>query len=87
MLTTQFRNVAAMLLATVLLGLGSGKAWADESIVIDFVRHGQSVANAEGVIDTGVPGTRLTQLGQQQARAVANVLAPQGPLPASLLRS
>ncbi|EID11299.1 pe_pgrs family protein [Mycobacterium xenopi RIVM700367] len=68
-----------MLLATVLFGLGSGKAWADESIVIDFVRHGQSVANAEGVIDTGVPGTRLTQLGQQQARAVANELAPQGP--------
>jgi len=79
LLTKQFRNVAALLLSTVLLYMGSGEAWADESIVIDFVRHGQSVANADGLIDTGVPGTRLTQLGQQQARAVANVLARQGP--------
>lgn len=68
-----------MLLSTVLLCTGSPTAWAEESIVIDFVRHGQSVANAEGLIDTAVPGTGLTQLGQEQARAIANVLAPQGP--------
>jgi ribonuclease H / adenosylcobalamin/alpha-ribazole phosphatase len=79
LLTRQFRYVAAVPLSTVLLCIGSAAAWAEESIVIDFVRHGQSVANAEGLIDTSVPGTALTQLGQEQAQAVANVLAPEGP--------
>ena len=57
-------------------------AWADESIVIDLVRHGQSVANAAGLIDTAVPGAGLSQLGQQQAQSVANVLAAKGPVAA-----
>ncbi|WP_205874926.1 PE domain-containing protein [Mycobacterium camsae] len=48
-------------------------------IQIDFVRHGQSIANAQGWIDTAVPGVSLTPLGQQQAQAIANVLFPQGP--------
>jgi broad specificity phosphatase PhoE len=48
-------------------------------IEIDFVRHAESVANAAGWIDTAVPGVQLTPLGQQQALAIANVLAPQGP--------
>lgn len=50
-----------------------------QSIVIDFVRHGQSMGNAASLIDTAVPGAQLTQLGQQQAQAIANVLASQGP--------
>ncbi|BBX76064.1 hypothetical protein MSHI_39700 [Mycobacterium shinjukuense] len=50
-----------------------------QTIVIDFVRHGQTAANAAGWIDTAVPGVPLTALGQQQAQAIANVLAPQGP--------
>jgi ribonuclease H / adenosylcobalamin/alpha-ribazole phosphatase len=79
LLTKQFRYVAAVLLTTVLLCTGSTTASAEESIEIDFVRHGQSVANAAGLIDTSVPGTALTQLGQEQAQAIANVLAPQGP--------
>jgi broad specificity phosphatase PhoE len=79
LLTKQFRYAAAVLLSTVLPCTGSATAWAEESIEIDFVRHGQSVANAAGVIDTAVPGTALTQLGEQQARDVANVLAPQRP--------
>jgi broad specificity phosphatase PhoE len=45
-------------------------------IQIDFVRHAQSIANAQGWIDTAVPGVALTALGQQQAQAIANVLAP-----------
>jgi broad specificity phosphatase PhoE len=60
---------------TAMLGTGGN----EKSIVIDFVRHGQSIANAAGLIDTSVPGTGLTQLGQDQAQAIANVLAPQGP--------
>lgn len=79
LLTKQFRSVAAALFSTALLYAGSVPAWADESIVIDFVRHAQSVDNAAGVIDTAVPGTALSQLGQQQAQAIAKVLAPQGP--------
>ncbi|MBX9641764.1 MAG: phosphoglycerate mutase family protein, partial [Mycobacteriaceae bacterium] len=47
-------------------------------IQIDFVRHAQSIANAQGWIDTAVPGVALTALGQQQAQAIANVLAPPG---------
>lgn len=68
-----------MPLSTVLLCIGSATAWADESIEIDFVRHAQSTANAAHLIDTAVPGTELTQLGQQQAQSIANVLAPKAP--------
>jgi hypothetical protein len=57
----------------------SGTSGNEKPIVIDFVRHGQSTGNAAGLIDTGVPGPGLTQLGQNQAVAIANVLAGQGP--------
>lgn len=79
LLRKQFRYVGTVLLSAVLLCIGSATAWAEEPIIIDFVRHGQSVANAAGLIDTAVPGTELTQLGQQQAQAIANVLSPEGP--------
>lgn len=71
-----------MLLSTVLLCFGSATASADESIVIDLVRHGQSVANAAGLIDTAVPGAELTALGQQQAQNIGNVLAAKSPIAA-----
>ncbi|SON60583.1 PE-PGRS family protein PE_PGRS11 [Mycobacterium simulans] len=51
---------------------------AGQSIVIDFVRHGQTASNAAGLIDTNAPGPPLSALGQQQAQAIANVLAPKG---------
>lgn len=78
-LTNRSRCVGAVLLSLVLLCIGSATASADESIVIDLVRHGQSVGNAQGMIDTAVPGTPLTQLGQDQALNVANMLAPAAP--------
>jgi broad specificity phosphatase PhoE len=56
-----------------------GTGSSETPIQIDFVRHGESVANAGNLLDTTVPGTVLTPLGQQQANAVAKVLAPQGP--------
>jgi hypothetical protein len=56
-----------------------GTGGNQQSIVIDFVRHGQSVDNAANLIDTAVPGTGLTQLGAQQALTVATVLDGQGP--------
>lgn len=65
----------AALLSTVFLFIGPAMAWADESVTLDFVRHGQSIANALGAIDTSVPGTGLTEIGQQQAEAIAQARA------------
>ncbi|OBG59606.1 histidine phosphatase family protein [Mycobacterium sp. E3339] len=73
-------TLGAVALSAALLCVGPATAWADESIVIDLVRHGQSESNAAGVIDTSVPGTALTALGQQQARDIATVIAAQGPV-------
>ncbi|WP_297597963.1 histidine phosphatase family protein [Mycobacterium sp.] len=79
---TRLGRVGAVLLSAVLVCLGSARASADESIVIDLVRHGQSEANAASRIDTAVPGAALTALGQQQAQNVANVLMAKGPVAA-----
>ncbi|OBK45773.1 PE domain-containing protein [Mycobacterium sp. 1081908.1] len=57
-----------------LFGTGGGQ----QSIVIDFVRHGQSVGNAANLIDTAVPGLPLTPLGVQQATAIGTALGGQG---------
>lgn len=70
----RFRYLAAALLSTVLLCIGSATAWAEESIAIDFVRHGESAANAAGIIDTAPPGTSLTPVGEGQANAVAQAI-------------
>lgn len=56
-----------------------GNGGNGQSIVIDFVRHGQTPGNAAMLIDTAVPGPGLTALGQQQAQAIANALAAKGP--------
>ncbi|MDM4138567.1 MULTISPECIES: histidine phosphatase family protein [Mycobacterium] len=82
MLKRQLRRVGAVWLSIVLACSGSATASADESIVIDLVRHGQSTANAASLIDTAPPGASLTALGQQQAQAVAGVLAANGPVAA-----
>src|SRR5246127_386332 len=66
-------------IAASMRGQAGSAGGTEKPIVIDFVRHGQSVDNATNVIDTAVPGTGLTPLGQQQANTVAKVLAPQGP--------
>jgi hypothetical protein len=69
----RLRFVVVGLLSTGLLSIGSAMAWADdESIVLDFVRHGQSIDNAAGIIDTEPPGTALTATGEDEANTVAN---------------
>jgi broad specificity phosphatase PhoE len=45
------------------------------TIVLTFVRHAQSAANAAGVIDTSVPGPDITALGYGQAADAANQLS------------
>ncbi len=67
------------LLAAVPLVFTSATAWADEPIVIDFVRHGESMANAAGIIDTVPPGTDLTDAGSQQATMLAGLLHQEAP--------
>ena len=46
-------------------------AHADRTITLTFVRHAESEANAAGVIDTALPGPRLSDTGYQQAGAAA----------------
>jgi Histidine phosphatase superfamily (branch 1) len=71
----RLRFVTVGLLSTALMSIGSALAWADDgSIVLDFVRHGQSVDNAAGIIDTQPPGTDLTPTGEDQASTVAQAI-------------
>lgn len=43
-----------------------------------LIRHGQTPANVDGVLDAAVPGPGLTALGQQQAEALPDALADRG---------
>lgn len=43
-----------------------------------LIRHGQTPANVDGVLDAAVPGPGLTHLGQQQADALPAALADRG---------
>ena len=72
----RLRFVIVGLLSTALMSIGSALAWADDgSIVLDFVRHAQSIDNAAGIIDTVPPGTALTQTGLTQAETVGQAIA------------
>jgi hypothetical protein len=68
------RCLAVGLLSTALLSTGSAMAWADDgSIVLDFVRHGES--GDMTVVNTLVPGPDLTDTGEQQADDLVKVLS------------
>jgi broad specificity phosphatase PhoE len=62
-------KAAAMLAATVIVGACGGSAQA-RSITLTFIRNAQSQANADGVIDTAIPGPGLTAEGKGQAQQV-----------------
>ncbi|HEY1839071.1 MAG TPA: histidine phosphatase family protein [Mycobacterium sp.] len=71
----RFRFVAAGFLSTALMAIGPALAWADDqSIVLDFVRHGESIDNSAGIIDTTPPGTALDATGEGQATDVATAI-------------
>jgi broad specificity phosphatase PhoE len=56
---------------------GPAVAWADDgSIVLDFIRHGES--GDMTAINTMVPGPDLTPTGEQQASALALTLQHSG---------
>lgn len=73
------KALATVLAAIGLLVVSALPAWAADSITLTWVRHGESYGNIAGAgIDTKVPGPELTQLGEQQAAAVATQLAAGG---------
>src|ERR1700759_386282 len=69
--------LAVGLLSAALLSTGSATAWADDgSIVLDFVRHGES--GDMTAINTLVPGPDLTGPGELQADDLVKVLSGSG---------
>ena len=65
-------KAAAVLAATVILGACGGGTTQARSITLTFIRHAQSEANANGIIDTSVPGQGLSRDGQSQAQQLAH---------------
>src|SRR5271155_1969384 len=71
------RYLAIGLLSAAFLSMGSAMARADDgSIVLDFVRHGES--GDMSVVNTMVPGPDLTDTGEQQAQALVNAMSGNG---------
>ena len=71
------RCLTVGLMSAAFLSMGPATAWADDgSIVLDFVRHGES--GDMTVVNTMVPGPDLTDAGEQQAQAIVNVLSGSG---------
>ncbi|MGA7054016.1 MAG: histidine phosphatase family protein [Mycobacterium sp.] len=64
-------QVFAVLAATVILGACGGSPQV-RSITLTFVRNAQSQANADGVIDTDIPGPSLTADGKGQAQQLVS---------------
>jgi hypothetical protein len=70
----RLRFVVVGLLSTGLMSMGSALAWADEAIVLDLVRHGESTANMAGIIDTAPPGAPLDAEGITQANNAVDAI-------------
>ncbi|WP_167105665.1 histidine phosphatase family protein [Mycobacterium sp. DL592] len=70
--------VLAALMAVALVASCGSSAPKARSITLTFIRHGESQANKDGIIDTSVPGPSLTATGEQQADSVANRLKSNG---------
>jgi len=71
---TVLATLAALIAVVVLAACGS-PAPKERSITLTFIRHAESQANADDIIDTSVPGPSLTAVGEQQAAALPNRLA------------
>ncbi len=66
-------KAAAAIVATLFIGACSDTPHA-RTITLTFLRHAESQANADGVIDTDIPGPGLTELGEGQAQQIAHQL-------------
>ena len=70
------RRASAVILTTLIAAIVfAASAFAASDIMLTFVRHAKSQANADGVIDTKVPGPDITALGRKQATYIAALLA------------
>ncbi|ORV14672.1 histidine phosphatase family protein [Mycobacterium celatum] len=65
----------AALVVGITVGACSGGTPHVRSITLTFVRHAESEANADGMINTEVPGPGLTEQGEGQAEQLARQLA------------
>ncbi|BBY65048.1 hypothetical protein MHEL_32910 [Mycolicibacterium helvum] len=73
------KALATVVSAVALFLMSALPAWAADSITLTWVRHGESYGNVAGAgIDTKVPGPELTDLGEQQAAAIAQQLKDGG---------
>ncbi|MGH3563424.1 MAG: histidine phosphatase family protein [Mycobacterium sp.] len=66
-------KAAAALTAAIILGACSG-APHHRTMTLTFIRHAQAENNADGVIDTDIPGPGLTAEGRGQAQQIAHQL-------------
>jgi broad specificity phosphatase PhoE len=64
-------KAAAALAAVITVGACSGTP-QPHNITLTFIRHAESTANADGTIDTDIPGPSLTEQGQEQAQQLAH---------------
>jgi Histidine phosphatase superfamily (branch 1) len=67
------RYLVVGLLSTALMSSGSAMAWADDSVILDFIRHGES--GDMTVVNTMVPGPDLTDTGEYQASQLVDALS------------
>jgi broad specificity phosphatase PhoE len=68
--------LAAVALVVGLVGTSPAAHAIDHhTIVLTFIRHAQSAANAAGIIDTSVPGPDITAVGYGQAVTAASQLS------------
>jgi broad specificity phosphatase PhoE len=77
--------LVALAVAAALLPVAPASARHYPFMTITFVRHGESEANAAGVIDTIIPGAPLTAAGQSQAKQAARAIS--GSFPDSVFSS
>lgn len=68
------KYLGGVALAFLAFFLAMPVAHAAEVMRVTFVRHAESEANANHIIDTTVPGPGLTPTGQQQAQALVDKL-------------
>jgi broad specificity phosphatase PhoE len=71
-------KAAVALVVTIAVGACSGGTPHQRAITLTFIRHAQSVSNADRIIDTEVPGPGLTEEGKGQAEQIAHQLARKG---------
>lgn len=65
-------KAVAVLAAAVVVGACGGASPHARSVTLTFIRNAQSLADADGVIDTSIPGPGLSPDGKGQAQQVAH---------------